>query len=236
MKIGFLKTDALRQEFTDKFGEYPDMFSRRFMEFDNTLQFATYDVQLNQYPESLDEVDVFLITGSKNSVYDNEPWIQQLMDFVRKLYDEKKPLIGICFGHQLIAQALGGETRKADQGWQVGVQENHILAAGRAAGLRSENYRLISSHQDQVKRAAPGSEILASSLGCPIAMTRMGGHIFSVQGHPEFEPAFARDLYTYRRSILGDRLTDRALASLSKRTDSATILQFALDYVSQGIQ
>ena len=120
MKIGILKTDAVRPEFVPEFGEYPDMFAALLSRVDPALEFATYDVEEGEFPDDIHAVDAYLITGSKSSVYDDKPWIKQLMQFVRELHARRKKLVGICFGHQLVARALGGHTEKSDKGWGVG--------------------------------------------------------------------------------------------------------------------
>ena len=120
MKIGILKTDAVRPEWVPDFGEYPDMFTALLAKADPDLEFAVYDVEEGEYPDDIDEVDAYLITGSKSSVYEEKAWIARLMDFVRELHAREKKIVGICFGHQIIAHALGGKTEKSHKGWGVG--------------------------------------------------------------------------------------------------------------------
>ena len=123
MKLGILKTDAVRPEWVPEFGEYPDMFIGLLRLADPALEFRVYDVEEGVYPEDIDEVDAYLITGSKSSVYDDQPWIATLMEFVRELDRRRKKLVGICFGHQLVAQALGD------------LCEELVFVGGCAAGL-----------------------------------------------------------------------------------------------------
>ena len=99
MRIGILKTDAVREDLVDEFGEYPDMFAALLGAADASLEFAVYDVEQGEYPTEIDEVDAYLITGSKSSVYEDKLWIHSLADFVRQLHQRRKPLVGICFGH-----------------------------------------------------------------------------------------------------------------------------------------
>jgi GMP synthase-like glutamine amidotransferase len=127
VKIGILKTDAVRPEWVPEFGEYPDMFIALLGELDPTLEFSVYDVEQGEYPADIDEVDAYLITGSKSSVYEDKPWIARLIDFVRELHRRGKKLVGICFGHQLVAQALGGKTEKSAKGWGVGRHTHRFI-------------------------------------------------------------------------------------------------------------
>ena len=121
MKLGILKTDAVRPEWVPTYGEYPDMFQHLLKLVDPTLSFEVWDVEEGEFPTDIDGVDGFIITGSKSSVYDDKPWIRSLEVLVRRLHDAEHKLLGICFGHQLIARALGGVVDKSPKGWGVGV-------------------------------------------------------------------------------------------------------------------
>ena len=121
MRIGILNTDTLKTEFDTKYGQYPAMFRNVLLQADPNIQIHSYEVQFGDYPATLDECDAYLITGSKVSAYDDIPWINELKIFVRALHQHQKKLIGICFGHQLIAEALGGKVERSKGGWHVGV-------------------------------------------------------------------------------------------------------------------
>lgn len=231
MKLGILKTDALKPEFVEQFGEYPDMFARGFAEVGAQLELVTYDVQLGQYPSFIDEVDAYLITGSKSSVYDPEPWIDTLKAFVRELDQAKKKLVGICFGHQLIADALGGKTEKAVQGWCVGLQRAQLHPAAQHYGIEAESFGIISSHQDQVTVLSPGAQVLASTEGCPVHAMGIGNHILTFQGHPEFVPVFMQKVLDMRRDILGEANYQQATASLQITTDRLLVIRWIANFI-----
>ena len=123
MHIGILKTDAVRPEWVPAFGEYPDMFERLVRGADSSARFATWDVEAGIHPSEgeIDSVDGFIITGSKSSVYDDKSWIRDLEGLIQTLHAKRKKMVGICFGHQIIAKALGGLVSKSEKGWGVGI-------------------------------------------------------------------------------------------------------------------
>ena len=123
MHIGILKTDAVRPEWVRAFGEYPDMFERLVRGADSSARFTTWDVEAGIHPSEgeIDSVDGFIITGSKSSVYDDKSWIRDLEGLIQTLHAKRKKMVGICFGHQIIAKALGGLVSKSEKGWGVGI-------------------------------------------------------------------------------------------------------------------
>ena len=155
MKLGILKTDAVRPEWASNFGEYPDMFTALLGRVDSSLEFVTYDVEEGEYPGDVDEVDAYLITGSKSSVYDDKPWIATLMDLVRTLDARKKKVVGICFGHQIVAHALGGKTAKSSKGWGVGRHTHRFDAIPAWHDGGESDFDILVSHQDQIVRPTP---------------------------------------------------------------------------------
>ena len=230
MKLGILKTDTVLPELAAQFGQYPEMFAR-LLDLDPTLELVSFDVINGEYPADIDDVDAYLMTGSKTSVYDEEDWIKPLISFVRELDAAKKKLVGICFGHQLIAQALGGKTTKSDQGWCVGIHTATLNDKAQRFGAKGESFKLLSSHQDQVERLADGAEILASTANCPAAMTSLGNHILTFQGHPEFDKEYARLLLDMRREILGESIYTAAISSLQQETDHDLAARWIIDFI-----
>jgi GMP synthase-like glutamine amidotransferase len=231
MKLGILNTDDVRESLVDEFGEYPDMFARLIHNVDPSIEMVEYDVLRQEYPDDIDEVDAYLITGSKFSVYDDEEWIRKLGEFVKELHRRKKKLVGICFGHQLVAHVLGGRTAKSDAGWLIGLQRHELNAEGLKFLGVAEGFNIICSHQDQVIEPATGSVTLASSQTCPIAMCRIEDHIFTMQGHPEFNPDYSENLFGLRREQLGDALVDEGIASLEENVDYAQLAKWIINFI-----
>ena len=234
MIIAILRTDSVIPELAARFGEYPDMFMRLLRTVEAGLTFRIFDVQHAQYPTDLRAADAYLITGSRAAVYERAPWIARLQEFVRALGAEHLPTIGICFGHQLIAQALGGRVGRAANGWGVGVQTAQWYRHPPWLTATPPTLRLLASHQDQVIKPAPGAVVLAGSPFCPVAACQLGNHLLSFQGHPEFVPGYARGLLEQRRETLGEALFQRAVASLTEPTDSLSVARGMLAFIRQG--
>ena len=145
-------------------------------------------------PESLDAHDGYILTGSPSAVYEDLPWLPPLFAFIRRLYAAKKPLFGVCFGHQAIAMALGGKVEKSDRGWGLGLRTVPFFKPQPWMSTTSERpmVRLLHSHQDQVVEPPPKDEIetLAGDDFCPYSCLAAGNHLLTIQGHPEFDRAF----------------------------------------------
>jgi GMP synthase-like glutamine amidotransferase len=231
MKLGILKTDAVRPEWASNFGEYPDMFTALLGRVDSSLEFVTYDVEEGEYPGDVDEVDAYLITGSKSSVYDDKPWIATLMDFVRTLNARKKKVVGICFGHQIVAHALGGKTAKSSKGWGVGRHTHRfdVIPAWHDGG--ESDFDILVSHQDQIVENANGATVLASSDFCENAVVQLGDHILTFQGHPEFVSGYSREIMELRREAIGEGVYANGVASLSKEAEGDRVARWIVSFL-----
>lgn len=215
MKLGILKTDTVRPEWVPEFGEYPDMFIALLGRADPSMEFVSYDVEGGVYPADIDEVDAYLITGSKSSVYDDQPWIPPLIKFVQEIAGRGKKIVGICFGHQLLAQALGGKTEKSPKGWGAGLHTHTFNQTPSWYDGGSEDLKILVSHQDQVVTVADGATVLAGSDFCENAVCQIGDQILTFQGHPEFIPEYSREIMEFRRELFGEDVYHSAVASIS---------------------
>jgi GMP synthase-like glutamine amidotransferase len=220
LTIGILLTDHVLDDLKPKHGDQDNFYSKIFGEVDTNIKLRIYDVTLNDYPADMDECDGYLITGSKLSVYDDVKWIRDLEHYIRSLNEHKKFLLGVCFGHQLIAKALGGEVRKAEIGWVTGLQS--YIFHDNFPWLRNLNQdiKLIHSHQDQITKLPDQATLVASNENVPIAMYFIDNHIMSIQGHPEFTNEYAYDVVCKRRDIIGEELFKRTEESLLNETSS----------------
>jgi GMP synthase-like glutamine amidotransferase len=229
--IGILQADSVREEFQPRFGDYPGMFETVLGKSDPEIEFRHYNVELGVYPQQLDECDGYVITGSKKSVYDDEQWIHRLMDFVRQLHQRRKKVVGICFGHQLIAHALGGETQPADVGWGVGVHQSKVVSHKGFMTSSVDGFGLLVSHKDQVTSLPEDAELIATSEFCPNAMYTIGDHVLTFQGHPEFTTDYSRTLMEMRREIIGESKLNAGLASLEGELDSGLVSKWIVNFI-----
>ena len=231
MKLGILRTDAVRPELKPEYGEYPDMFIALLRHSDPNLEYAVYDVELGEYPVDIDEVDAYLITGSKSSVYEDKRWIIELMEFVRELNRRHKKLLGFCFGHQLVAQALGGKTERSAKGWGVGLHTHRFTTVPSWHDQGDVDLNILVSHQDQVVAVPDSARVLAGSEFCENAVCQIGDHILTFQGHPEFVPEYSRELLSIRRERIGEEAYAAGVSSLSGIAQGQRVGSWVLNFL-----
>ncbi len=222
MLIGILQTgyapDALREA-----GDYPDMFERLLE--GHGFDFRTWRVVDNEFPESVKDADGWLITGSKHGVYEDHAFIAPLEQFVRDAFAARVPVAGICFGHQIMASALGGRVEKYAGGWSVGPTEYDF---------EGERLTLNAWHQDQVTAPPPGARTIASTPFCAYAGFAYDDRGLSVQPHPEFSDAFLGGLIDTRgRGAVPEGQLDAAKARLGQPNDSARIAARIAEFFRQ---
>ena len=219
MRIGILQCDHVKSELQPKFGNYPEMFATMIHAQNaqhELLNFAACDDEL---PDQTNLCEAYILTGSASSVYEDLQWIRELESFVRSLHQHKIPTVGICFGHQLLAQALGGETLKSPKGWGVGVAHYCVVANKDWIFPQVDEAKVLVSHQDQVTKLPPQAQKILESEFCPNAMFQLGDHIIGCQGHPEFLPEYSRALMEMRKGKMPETVRQVGLDSLTKNTE-----------------
>ncbi len=215
MKIGILEAGLLRDEMTPRFSPYPIMFEE-FMRLGHTdFEFVSVSSVRGETPASIHDCDGWLITGSRHGVYDDLDWMGPMKDFIRELAQAELPLIGVCFGHQIIADALGGEVQKSDLGWGVGVHRYKVERQHSWMRYHPQQACIYAFHQDQVITKPEQAEVFLSSDFCPYAGLSYGRSIISVQGHPEFGEDYETALLeAYGGSVVPRSVTDSALTAM----------------------
>lgn len=206
MKIGILQTGHAPDELLGAFGDYDAMF--RDLLDGHGFDFETWDVENGQLPPGAEAADGWLITGSRHGAYEDHPWIAPLEALIRDIHAARRPLVGVCFGHQIIAQALGGKVEKFAGGWAVG----HTEYEGGGAPLR-----LNSWHQDQITELPPGATVIAGNTFCPYGVLAYGDTIRTWQPHPEYGDDFIEGLLRTRgKAVLTREVQDAARATLGQ--------------------
>ena len=232
MHIAILEAGRTNPDMPAKFHDYPDMFETLFADQPNSadFRFSIVPVIDDVFPQSVDDYDGYLITGSAYGVYDDAPFIPRLMVFIQKIFAAGKPLVGICFGHQIVAHALGGHAAKFENGWGIGTMPINVVGA--AAWIPSDigQLDLIHVHQDQVMILPPGAVRLAQSDFCKNAAFAIGKQVFSIQGHPEFTPTYTNALIDIREDKIGKDRAAKARISLQKPHDGWRVGGWILDF------
>lgn len=236
MKLGILLCGYVRENLRDKFQSYPEMFQNLFSSIDESVSFQVYDVVANVYPDQVDDCDAYLITGSRHGAYEDLPWIPNLSSFIRVLDSKRKIMIGICFGHQIIAQALGGRVREQTEiGWGVGISHFNIYQKGLFPDTHQESFSLLMSHKDQVTKLPDDCVVSQGSDFCPIAGFVKNKHIMTFQGHPEFQKDFLKAVMAGRREQIGEQKYQKALISLNEKPDSELVALSILNFIEKGL-
>lgn len=213
-KINLLLCDTFPGLLPESIPSHESMFFDLFRPINPDLTFDICRVLEGELPEQLETDTLYLIPGSNNAAYDDLPWIFTLQDWIRKTAARKVPLVGICFGHQLIAQALGGCVERFPGGWGVGIREMGVLDADLLPYFPDRKMRLIVNHHDQVTRLPEGAIPIATSDFCRYEGFRIGHHILTFQGHPEFTVDYERHLILNHAENEDATVKQRALETL----------------------
>lgn len=235
MKIGLLQCDDVADALIERHGNYADMIETMLRRIDGDVQFQRWACHRRQLPNSIDAADAWITTGSKRSACDNDQWIHELAAFIRELSQARRPLVGICFGHQLIAQALGGHVERSDRGWGVGAYTTQIRQ--QKPWMVPEHGRelhLLASHQDQVTALPPQGTVLAGNDFCPMYMMQIGDSCLGIQGHPEFTKEFSADLMTLRDDLIPPDRLDSGMNSLHAPLDDYMVAQWIVNFMRQS--
>ncbi len=234
MKIGILAAGDTPRTLKPAFGDYPTMFETLLA--GRGYQWASYDIPAGQYPEQPEDCDAYLVTGAAAGVYDPDPWIGELMGFLRAARGRAK-LVGICFGHQALAQAFGGQVIKSPKGWGVGLH-TYDVAAHRPWMDAGPAMSLSASHQDQVVELPPAVTVVAGSDFCPNGTLAWDdGMAISCQLHPEFPPDYSIALIEGRRGQrIPEDLAQKAVESLKTPDDHARMADWIAGFLGSPVR
>lgn len=213
MLIGILQTGHVHDTLIETYGDYPAMFSRLLDGYGFT--FKSWAVVDMEFPASVHDADGWLLTGSRFGAYEDHAFIPPLEEFIRKAYAAPVPMVGICFGHQIIAQALGGKVQKFDKGWAVGASDYDF---------NGETIRMNAWHQDQITALPEGATVIGRNAFCENAALLYGDRAFSVQAHPEIRDDYLGGLIEKRgRGVVPDTVLDDSTARIGTPLDDKRV-------------
>ena len=224
VKIGILQTGHAPDDILKDMGDYDAMFARLLD--GHGFTYVTYDVVDGLFPGGVDACDGYIITGSKHGAYEALPWIAPLEQFIRDVYADGRPMVGICFGHQIIAQAMGGTVEKFENGWAVGRTDYEIEGAP---------VTLYAWHQDQVTAVPETAQVVGGNAFCENAALLYGDRIFTVQPHPEHTPDFvSRLIETRGPGVVPDPLLDAAKSHVNAPVHNQLLADRMAAFLKRG--
>jgi len=223
-RILILKTGETAVEVQRTDGDYDRWFTDAMSS--HPLQFDVCDITRADLTLPPDCCGV-IVTGSPKAAYRHEPWMERLGSFLRESDQHRVPLLGVCFGAQILAMARGGRVILNPEGWEIGGARIELTAAGGDdplfAGL-PRKFGALTTHEDRIERLPEGAILLASNASSPVQAFRLGESTWGVQFHPEATPniietlirlrsdRFSRDAVEHGRDPNGhlDRLVETA--------------------------
>ncbi len=232
--LGILEAGQNRPDLVPEYGTFAEMFVNLLSQVMPDIDFRIFKTYKGELPSSVETCQAYLITGSKSSVYDDDPWIKTLGEFVKDAV-KSVPIVGICFGHQMLHHIFGGKVKKSEKGWGIGVHTYTVHEHRSWMAPEAKAVNLMASHQDQVIRPAPGSRTLAGSSFCPVAISEFNSNIMSIQPHPEIIRDLAREIFEFRREIQGQDVTDTAITSINHSIDDKIAAQWIIRFLKKRI-
>ena len=234
LRICILQTDILRPELIEQYHSYGQMFAQLFAQQPLAVAVEIYNVIEGHYPPAEQHFAAYLVTGSKSDSFGPDPWIQTLKQYLMKRYQNGDKLLGVCFGHQLLAILLGGTTERSEKGWGLGVHHYQMTETKSWMTPQVSDLKMLAVHQDQVTRLPENATLLASSEFCPYAAYSVGDQVLCFQGHPEFMHDFSKAVLDLRRPVFGETLYQRSVDSLRHEQQGATVAEWMMRFVAEG--
>jgi GMP synthase-like glutamine amidotransferase len=233
MKLGILNAIHPDKSQVNWDGSPIDAYIRFFESANAGFEYMGFEVAQGQLPVSPEVCDAYVITGSPTGVYDVDSWIPGLSAFIRASYRGGKKLIGICFGHQMLAHALGGHAEKSEKGCGYGLSTFNIDGSKPWMTGNPKQCSLYFAHQDQVMELPPGAELLGGNEFCPNVLYTIDNRVLSIQGHPEFSTELMRDLVDLAKQKLDSTTHQAAVRSLGNgQPDNLMVANWMLNFLN----
>ncbi len=238
LNVGLLLCDDVDLDARNQYGTYSAMFQNALDPEAKNINLTAFRCHEGAALPEPGDFDGYIISGSRYSVYDDLPWIGVLQEFIQKCWNQNIKIVGICFGHQLLAHTLGGKTEKAEVGWGFGIHTAKITEKrdwmNGTNDLNGNLYNLIVIHQDQVVDVPPAFKVIAENDFCPNSMMVAGDKMLGIQGHPEFNKEFCAFRADFRKELIGPEVYQSTLHSLAENeTHSPTIMRWIGNFLHQ---
>ena len=232
LKLAILQTDVLHPEFLDEYHGYGAMFQRVFAAANIALESDIFSVIDGVYPTEPNRYDAMLITGSKADAFGDDAWIATLKTYLQQRFAAGQKLLGVCFGHQLLAHSLGGKVQRADAGWGVGIMQYQWRAKPSWLVDTAAQFQLLCSHRDQVVALPPEATLLAGNDFCSNAAFYIDNRVLTFQPHPEFTKPYAEALLRKRWQDIGEHKAQTALQSYQQPHQGLAIARLMANFIA----
>ena len=235
MKITIIEVGKVPEPLQGKFAPYSAMFREMFASTGRRFGYDAVKVLEGEPLPDPAGLEGIAITGSSAGVYEDHAWLDPLRDFIRQAYAAQTPMLGICFGHQVMADALGGDVRKSEKGWGLGRHHYRVTKRPAFMDLAPDTLSVVCSHQDQVIVPPDEAEVILASDFTPNAgLLYRTGQALSFQPHPEFDDSYGTALTELRRGKATDEVIEEALGSFSSASDSARLREYIAQFMQDA--
>jgi GMP synthase-like glutamine amidotransferase len=230
MHIGILVTNTDESDFAQARPKDGEKFRALLQPFAPDWTFTPVIVKDGVFPEHANSFDGYVITGSPASANGNEDWITTLMSLIREIEQRRIPTVGVCFGHQIIARALGGLVGKNPGGWGFGISPTTFTTTRPWMSPEAETINLYAAHSEQVLQLPEKAELLGGSAFCPVGSYAIGDHIFTTEYHPEMTTEFVIDLSHAFESYIGTGIANKARAQFKTPADGKLFARWMINF------
>ena len=232
--VGILQCGEVPESLSHAFIDYNEMIAKSLIAADPKLTCRTWRVFEGEIPEP-DECDAWITTGSRHSVNDENDWTEKFCDFVEVAAEKEHPFVGICYGMQMMARALGGRVEFSQKGWGVGVATSSVYEQPAWMSQAVDELNLVVSHQEQVITLPENATLVAGSDFCPHSIFSVGQSMLGIQGHPEFTTEYSRALMEARREIIPADRVSEGMDSLAKPVHGGLTFEWIVKFIRQAL-
>jgi GMP synthase (glutamine-hydrolysing) len=226
-KLAIIKTGSTLSEVHQRFGDFEQWFIQSLGP--SRFDFDVYAVHEDQHPPAdIQGIDAVVVTGSPAMVSHRHAWSERTAAWLAEFHQSQKPMLGVCYGHQLIAHALGGKVGPNPNGRAMGTRSIEILDQDdQLLGRFSPQQSFQVTHVEVVLEPPSGAKVIACSPNDPYHGLHFGGLSWGVQFHPEFDIDIMACYIQLRASVLAGEgiAADRLMGTLQTAPAGALLMQ-----------